>query len=173
MADTSTSKTTSSYAAPLFRAGMSRIKSTLPVLQAFASQILESIRTGGLTSAIPSINRTQSALREQSSQNLTETAESLSMHNVRGSAAEGIIAGGEATAGEQIANVGPDFARAMMGAAPGIGLDTGGFSAVQAAMGGNISTSSSYQPGFWSTFNNIAGSAAQGAGEGFGFALAH
>jgi hypothetical protein len=145
------------------------------VLQQFASQAMEAMRTGGVGTNIPIVSRALDASTAASGQNMESLRENLARSGYGGSSfATNALTNQAQTAGQQAAAIGPAAAESYIAAAPQIGLDTGGTSAMAQAAGlvtsGTSSGSSSgtssgsgtgtstetgqstTNPGFWDTF---------------------
>jgi hypothetical protein len=167
--------TSSQYGGALYGAGLQREKTTLPVLQQFASQTMEAMRTGGVGTNIPIVSRALDASTAASGQNMESLRQTLARSGYGGSSfATNALTGQSQAAGQQAAAIGPGIAQSFIGAAPQIGLDTGGLSAMGQAAGltttgtssgttssmgrtqesgvssGTSTTTSN--PGFWNTF---------------------
>lgn len=164
---TSTSTSSSPYAAALWGIGSKYAKGALPLFNQSVSTAEQALQTGGVNANIPSINRAVDANRQASSQSMEATRQSLARLGLSDSPfAQDLIAQANQTANNEAASVAPDAASRIIAGIPGlIGEGQAGFSPMSTAAG--LDTTSTYTPSFWQLVAQSQGGT-QGTGSSLG-----
>src|SRR5216684_7633427 len=152
---TSTTSTNSPWAGVLGNMGKSAWKIAQPLMSTLGSQFLEALKTGGVNSFIPWINRAVDASRMSASKGIEGLRQSLARTGQGNSAfGEAQLSEANMQAGNQVANTPEEMIMSFIQGAPQFALGTGKLAEGAMGMAGglqNTSTTTS-QPGFWDLF---------------------
>lgn len=163
---TSTSSTSSPYAAILEGIGSQMWRTAKPVYQTYASQAEEALRTGGVNAQIPSVSRAVGAAREQQSQSTTDLRQRLAQSGLAGTSfAQALLQEDASQGGQAVANIPAEATSAFVGqAVPQVlGMGRAGVGAIGQAAGIDQTTTST--PSFWDFFTKGLSAGAQTGGD--------
>jgi len=151
----STTQNNSPWAGPLGNMGKSAWKIAQPLMSTLGSQFLEALKTGGVNSFIPWINRAVDASRMSASQGIEGLRQNLARSGQGNSAfGEAELSEANMQAGNQVANTPEEMIMSFIKGAPGFALGTGKLAEGAMGMAGGLQNTQSTQsqPGFWDLF---------------------
>ncbi len=154
-ASTQNTQNNSPWAGPLGNMGKSAWKIAQPLMSTLGSQFLEALKTGGVNSFIPWINRAVDASRMSASQGIEGLRQNLARSGQGNSAfGEAELSEANMQAGNQVANTPEEMIMQFISGAPSFALGTGKLAAgaMEGAGGLQNTSKTQSQPGFWELF---------------------
>jgi len=154
-ASTQNTQNNSPWAGPLGNMGKSAWKMAQPLMSTLGSQFLEALKTGGVNSFIPWINRAVDASRMSASKGMEGLRQNLARSGQGNSAfGEAQLSEANMQAGNQVANTPEEMIMSFIQGAPGFALGTGKLAAgaMEGAGGLQNTQTTTSQPGFWDLF---------------------
>src|SRR5713101_3586198 len=152
---TQNTQTNSPWAGPLGNMGKSAWKIAQPLMSTLGSQFLEALKTGGVNSFIPWINRAVDASRMSASKGIEGLRQNLARSGQGNSAfGEAELSEANMQAGNEIANTPEEMIMSFIQGAPGFALGTGKLAEGAMAGAGGLQNTQNTQttPGFWDLF---------------------
>lgn len=169
-ASSQTTSNNSPWAGPLAAMGKQAWGVAQPLLSTLGSQFLEALKTGGVNSFLPWINRAVDASRMASSKGIEGLRQNLARTGQTGSFGQQALSEAEMSAGDATANIPSQLIQSFISGAPGFALGAGGLGVKSTAAAGNLQNTSTTtsQPSFWDQFfQGLSSGGEFGMGGGF------
>src|SRR5713101_44804 len=150
-----TTQNNSPWAGPLGNMGKSAWKIAQPLMSTLGSQFLEALKTGGVNSFIPWINRAVDASRMSASKGIEGLRQNLARSGQGNSAfGEAQLSEANMQAGNQVANTPEEMIMSFIQGAPGFALGTGKLAEGAMGVAGGLQNTSTTvgQTSFWDQF---------------------